>query len=181
MIPMNYGREEVPAILERSNENVFVSVMIETAESVEAIDDIVAINGLDSICIGLMDLSGSYGMVGQVNHPQIVASMEKVIASAQAAGIPIGCGQGVDVNTIRALVKRGIQRIQTGEIASFWSSSWISSGNKLPVARSDEGRQLPPTVLKFVEFSVVTTPTQTDDISHRRSFEIQLPGMKAIH
>ena len=114
MIPTNYCRDDVPPYLEQANANLFVSVMIETIEAVDAIDEIVAVNGLDSIVLGLMDLSGSFGLLGQVDHPKVVTSMEKVIASAKAVGIPVGCGQGTDAERIRGLARRGIQWFQTG-------------------------------------------------------------------
>ena len=114
LIPTNYSRDDIDEYLKQANENLFVSVMIETAEAVEAIDDVVAIEGLDSVVLGLMDLSGSYNVLGQADHPQVVASMEKVIASAQAAGMPVGTGQGTDVERISDLARRGIQWFQTG-------------------------------------------------------------------
>lgn len=114
MIPMNYCRNSVAEVVKQSNDNLFVSVMIETAEAVEAIDEIVALEGLDSVVLGLMDLSGSYGVLGQVDHPQVVEATDKVIASARAVGMPVGTGQGTDIGILVALVDRGIQWFQTG-------------------------------------------------------------------
>ena len=61
-----------------------------------------------------MDLSGSFGVLGQVDDPRVVDSTDKVIVSAQAKGLPVGCGQGTNVDTIVALAQRGIQWFQTG-------------------------------------------------------------------
>lgn len=114
MIPTNYTRDDIPHFIKQANKNLFVSVMIETAEAVDAIDEIVAIEGLDSVCMGLSDLSGSYGMLGEVGHPKVVSAMRKVISSAQAVGMPVGCGQGTNVETICQLAREGIQWFQTG-------------------------------------------------------------------
>jgi len=114
MIPLNYCRDDAAEYLEQSNAHLFVSVMIETVPAVEAIDEIVAIEGLDSVVLGLMDLSGSFGVLGQVDDPRVVDSMDRVIASAQARGLPVGCGQGTNVETIVRLAQRGIQWFQTG-------------------------------------------------------------------
>ena len=114
MIPLNYCHNDVPEYVKQSDEHLFVSVMIETVEAIKSIDEIVAIDGLDSVVLGLMDLSGSYGVLGQVNHPQVVAAADKVIASARSVGMPLGTGQGTHVDTIVSLAQRGIQWFQTG-------------------------------------------------------------------
>ncbi len=114
MIPTNYCRDDMATYLAQSDKHLFVSVMIETIEAVESIDEIVAIEGLDSVVMGLMDLSGAFGVLGQADHPDVVASTDKVITSARKAGMPVGCGQGTNVETICALARRGIQWFQSG-------------------------------------------------------------------
>lgn len=51
-----------------TNENVTVIVMIESREAVENINGILAVDGVDGILIGPYDMSGSYGIPGQVGH-----------------------------------------------------------------------------------------------------------------
>ena len=114
MIPTNYCRDDMGQYIKQADADLFVAVMIETAEAVEAIDEIVAVDGLDGVVLGLMDLSGSYGLLGQGDHPKVVAAMDKVIASARAAGLPVGCGQGTDVKRICSLARHGIQWFQAG-------------------------------------------------------------------
>jgi 4-hydroxy-2-oxoheptanedioate aldolase len=43
--------------------------MIETREAVEAIDDILAVPGIDAVYIGPADLSMSYGLPAAVDNP----------------------------------------------------------------------------------------------------------------
>lgn len=114
LIPTNYGRADWPAYVERANRLIFVTVMIETAEAVEAIEAIVAVPGLDSVVLGPWDLSGSLGLLGQVEHPTVVAAMEKVIASARRAGILVGSGMGADPAFACAQARRGVQWLQVG-------------------------------------------------------------------
>ena len=114
MIPTNYGRMDVQEQIRIANENIFVTVMVETAQAVDEVDEILAIDGLDSIVLGLMDLSGSYGVLGQTTHPKVEAAIDKVIAAARAAGKPVGTGQGTDIKIVCNLVRRGIQWVQTG-------------------------------------------------------------------
>lgn len=114
IVPMNYGRMDLSEHNRLANDNVFVSIMIETAQAVEEIDDILAIDGLDSVVLGLMDLSGSYGALGQTDHPKVVEATDKVIAAAKAAGKTVGTGQGTNADVVCDLIRRGAQWVQTG-------------------------------------------------------------------
>ena len=114
LVASDYGRlggPEYPALADRS---LFVSVMIERVEAVEAIDEIVAVPGLDSVVLGPNDLSGSLGLLGQVEHPDVVAAMERVIAAASARGLPVGSGMPVDLEYAAVQARRGVQWLQIG-------------------------------------------------------------------
>jgi 2-keto-3-deoxy-L-rhamnonate aldolase RhmA len=78
---------------ETSNEETLVIVMIETKQAVENIEEIVAVPGIDGILIGPYDLSGSYGIPGQVDSPVMREAGKKVIKacikSSKAAGLHI--------------------------------------------------------------------------------------------
>ena len=57
--------------------------MIETKEAVENIEDILAVDGIDGVFIGPYDLSGSYGIVGQVDHDIIKEAKVKVLEACR--------------------------------------------------------------------------------------------------
>lgn len=114
LIPTNYGRDDAARYVASANAHLFVSVMIETAEAVAAIDQIVALPGLDSVVLGPWDLSGSLGHLGEVGHPTVVAALEKVIASAKAAGLRVGSGMPADPEFAALQVRRGVQWLQLG-------------------------------------------------------------------
>ena len=113
-IPTNYGRSGGPPYVERANANILACVMIETAEALEAIDGIVAVPGLDVLIIGPWDLSGALGVLGDVEHPRVVAAMEKVVAKARGAGLFVGSGMPVDPEFACAQARRGVQMLQIG-------------------------------------------------------------------
>ena len=113
-VPSNYGRDGGGDYVERANKNLFVAVMIETAEALEALDAIVAVPGLDSLVIGPQDLSGALGMLGDLEHPQVVAAMETIIAKARAAGLAVGAGMGTDTDVVYGMAQRGVQWLQVG-------------------------------------------------------------------
>ncbi|GGA72152.1 2,4-dihydroxyhept-2-ene-1,7-dioic acid aldolase [Pseudoclavibacter endophyticus] len=76
--------------LQRAHELVSITVQIETAESVANAEAIAATDGVAAMFIGPSDLSASMGLLGQQEHPDVVASVERTIAVAKAAGLPVG-------------------------------------------------------------------------------------------
>lgn len=64
-----------------ANGETTVIVMIESKEAVENIDAILEVEGVDGVLIGPYDLSGSYGVVGQTDHPSVQAAKSKVLTA----------------------------------------------------------------------------------------------------
>lgn len=112
--PMNYGRLEQQAYLKGANQGVFVVAQVETKELVAEIDDVLALEGLDSLVLGPQDLSGSMGRLGDTTHPDVVAAMKTVATKARAAGKFIGSGLGANPKFARLLVDLGVQWMQAG-------------------------------------------------------------------
>ena len=113
-IPSDYGRRGGREYVARADASLFVSVMIETVEAVEVIEEITRIPGLDSIVLGPNDLSGSLGVLGEVEHPTVLEAQKRVIAAARSAGIFVGSGMPVDPDYACAQAERGVQWLQIG-------------------------------------------------------------------
>jgi 2-dehydro-3-deoxyglucarate aldolase len=64
--------------------------MIENQCAVKCIDEILAVDGLDAILIGPYDLSASLGVIGQFDHPDFCASIQKILRAAKKSGISAG-------------------------------------------------------------------------------------------
>jgi 2-keto-3-deoxy-L-rhamnonate aldolase RhmA len=60
--------------------------MIESREAVHNIDAILAVEGVDGVFIGPYDMSGSYGVIGQVDHPEIKEAFKTVVRACEKAG-----------------------------------------------------------------------------------------------
>jgi 2-keto-3-deoxy-L-rhamnonate aldolase RhmA len=118
-VPGKFGRDAGSDYAARANREVFVAAQIECAEAVADLDAIVAIPGLDSLVLGPWDLSGSLGQLGNVEHPIVVAAIEKTIAKARAAGLYIGSGMGTDPVYAAKMARRGCQWLQVGEDHGF--------------------------------------------------------------
>lgn len=62
MLPMWKTKEEVEEFVKCVNNRVKTSILLETKEAVECIDDVLKISGIDEVHIGLNDLHLSYGL-----------------------------------------------------------------------------------------------------------------------
>ena len=76
--------------LGRASELVSLFVQIETVEAVAATPEIAAVPGVDGLFAGPSDLAASMGLLGQQNHPDVVAAVESVIRIGTDAGKPVG-------------------------------------------------------------------------------------------
>ena len=88
-------------------------VQAEHATSVENIDEIVSLPGVDAIQLGPYDLSASMGKMGQINDPEVVAAIERILAACKNVGMPVGCF-GVTPNACRADIERGCTLVTAG-------------------------------------------------------------------
>jgi len=81
----------IPNYLERANDQMCVLVQIETPDGVAALEEILAVDGVDGVFIGPADLSASMGYLGQPEHPVVEKTIDDAIArivrSGKAAGI----------------------------------------------------------------------------------------------
>ncbi|MET3176792.1 UNVERIFIED_ORG: 4-hydroxy-2-oxoheptanedioate aldolase [Arthrobacter sp. UYCu721] len=80
----------IPDYLARANETISVTVQIESTAAVEAVEEILAVDGVDAIFLGPSDLAASMGVLGQQEHPKVRAAVEHCLTAAKAAGKPAG-------------------------------------------------------------------------------------------
>ena len=80
----------VPDYLARANDTISVTVQIESTAAVEAVEDILKVDGVDAVFVGPSDLAASMGMLGQQEHPEVRAAVEHCLSAAKAAGKPAG-------------------------------------------------------------------------------------------
>lgn len=68
-------------------EDAVVAIMVEKRETVENLDAILDVPGIDMVQFGPGDYSMSIGHIGQFNHPEVRAAERHVIESALKRGI----------------------------------------------------------------------------------------------
>ena len=69
--------------LKLANDNNFLLVQIEDPESVEHIEEIAKVDGVDIILVGSSDLSIGLGIPGDVYHSDIIKICERVVKACQ--------------------------------------------------------------------------------------------------
>ena len=74
----------------QANQKVAVVVMIESKQAVENIDEILDVDGVDGVFIGPYDMSGSYGVTGQTDHPLVQSACARVAAACDRHGKSAG-------------------------------------------------------------------------------------------
>jgi 4-hydroxy-2-oxoheptanedioate aldolase len=76
--------------MEKEQHNLVGIIQIETAESLNHLDQIAAVNGVDVLFIGPLDLSTALGITGQWDHPQYLDAIKKTAQAAKNAGKACG-------------------------------------------------------------------------------------------
>jgi len=112
--PTDYGRLELNKYLDHASKNIFVCAQIESKSVVKDLDRIVEIPGLDSLCLGPMDLSGSVNKLGKTSDPEVIGLIETTVQKGREAGLYLGMGMGAFPEAALEAIKIGIQWCQCG-------------------------------------------------------------------
>ncbi|SPA01595.1 Aldolase [Cupriavidus taiwanensis] len=83
-----FGTLALPEYMERANRELMVVAMIEDRAGVEAIEEIVAVPGIDMVLEGAIDLSQSLGVPADAQHPTVQAAIRRIAQACQAGGVP---------------------------------------------------------------------------------------------
>ena len=81
---------QVAGYASRAEEELCLILQVETAEALDRIAEIAAVDGVDGLFIGPADLAASMGHPGNSTHPDVVAAIERGIRAIRAAGKPAG-------------------------------------------------------------------------------------------
>lgn len=69
------------------NDAVALLVMVEGADGLAALDPIIAVEGVDGVFVGPVDLSGALGHPGEPEHPEVVEAVGDVLTRVAGAGV----------------------------------------------------------------------------------------------
>ncbi|MDF1823579.1 MAG: aldolase/citrate lyase family protein [Verrucomicrobiales bacterium] len=84
-----YG-PNLPEYVATANDEIVLTVQIEHIKGVEAIDEILAVEGIDAAFIGPYDLSASMGITAQFDHPDYIAAKGRVLEACRKHDVVCG-------------------------------------------------------------------------------------------
>jgi 2-keto-3-deoxy-L-rhamnonate aldolase RhmA len=117
----------------KANETIAVIAQIEHKKGIENIDAILQVKDLDGVFIGPLDLSGSYGKVGQLDCPEMQEALQQFLESCRkhntCAGIHV---VRPDEQAVRDAIKQGYRLITLGVDGVFLE---MAAGNALRAAK----------------------------------------------
>lgn len=84
-----YGLDYDEYVKNWNDSSIFIA-QIESIQGVENIDSILSLDGVDGVMIGPYDLSGSLGLPGQLDHPEVKKACQKAIQACKKHGKSCG-------------------------------------------------------------------------------------------
>lgn len=84
------GFASIPGYHKRARQEIALIVQVETLQSMDSIEEIAAVEGVDAIFVGPADLAAALGFPGEASHPEVKTAVLSAIARIIAAGKPAG-------------------------------------------------------------------------------------------
>ena len=109
-----YGLIDQVKYLERVGDEILVAPQIEHVEALDQMDRIAATEGVGAIMIGPNDLSGTMGLLGQLDHPDLWQAFETIVAAAHRANLPVGVGAAFHPERIQRWFDMGMDWLLIG-------------------------------------------------------------------
>ena len=82
--------DRLQAYLDDANAGHALIVNVESRPALDALDDILAVEGLDAVLVGPHDLSCSLGVPEAYDHPSFLEAVDDIIDRARRRGIGVG-------------------------------------------------------------------------------------------
>lgn len=108
---IKFGGEAMGQYLQVADGRTLVIIQIEHIDALIHLDEILQVEGLDSICIGPNDLSGSMGLLGQTTHPDVVNTIDTIVAKVKTSPLMLGVATGYSEGNAQFWLDRGVNWI----------------------------------------------------------------------
>ena len=106
------------------NDATMVVVQFESAAALDRAEEIVAVDGVDMVLLGLNDLLADWGIPGEYDHPRVREAYAKTIAACRKRGKHCGVGGLATRPDLAAeFVKMGARYVSTGTDLAFLLSA----------------------------------------------------------
>ena len=127
-----FGALSQPEYLQQFADDPIIAIQIEHIDAVNNIDDILAVPGIDILCLGLNDLSGSMGKLGQIDDPEMGAAIDLVARKVGASDRVLGISTFYSAETCARWMQLGVKWIN---LNGDWGNLFQASQQVLDAAR----------------------------------------------
>lgn len=97
-----------------ANDSTMLIMQCERKESVDNLEEILAVPGVDGIIVGLNDLSASIDKFGQINDPEVVDMIDQIMTKCKKAGKPFGVSLGYNFELAKEWIDKGASFVSMG-------------------------------------------------------------------
>ena len=115
-------RQSLPEYIEEANQETMVIVQVENVRAVEALPQILEVPGIDVLFVGPADLSQSMGFPGQLDHPEVQATIDHIIKTAEGHDVTLAMIAG-SAEVANREIARGFRMIGASAGALLASAS----------------------------------------------------------
>ena len=109
----DYSGGNIIAKMQSANDELLIITQIETAQGLENVEKIAAVEGVDLLWIGQFDLTNSLGIPGQFDHPLFEDAVKRVAAAAKEHGKTAGI-MALNVEEARRMHQSGFRCLAYG-------------------------------------------------------------------
>lgn len=127
----------VDAYLDQAEESTIVIVQIETRGALDALDEILALPGLDAVLVGRNDLATELGLPRDPANPELAAITADVLSRARAAGIGAGLACGASAPAALAARRLGASFVAAGIDVEFLARAVDGFLHDMRASRTD--------------------------------------------
>ena len=127
-----FGAMPMPEFVGFANDNLLITIQIETREALADIKNITSVPGVDVALLGPLDMSAALGVLGQMDHPDMDAARRAICQACSENGIVAGTF-AMAPDQIKPLLDMGFRFILLGADLLFLGQSggqFLAAGRK---------------------------------------------------
>lgn len=135
----DFQKVPVRDFMDWADAETMIILQIERERAIANIEALLSVPEVDAALIGPNDLSISLGLPGQVNHPIVIESIEKVIEACRKLGLACGIHIG-DMGALKGWMRKGMRLITYSSEANFIYEAALAAVKELRAEAEAIGR-----------------------------------------
>ena len=116
------GFSAIPDYLTTANAEICLILQVESQAGMAALDEILAVKGIDGVFIGPSDLAADMGFLGQPGHPKVKAAVLDALGRIRRAGLTAGV-LSTDADYLRDCKAAGANFVAVGIDVTLYASA----------------------------------------------------------